>query len=159
MYPFWSETTFGHTRYSWDWTKLYPSWHSESNKPAVSRRKATHHPTSLTLPLEKYPQWKRIKSNTVAAHLDCIAQDTPKSTTPTGNEHFGKTLVHPILLVRPVTLPLDSEPTAYYQMESTIWHLPSLLQIISHLTPSLVRWLITSWMPYMSPPACQIPRK
>ena len=60
----------------------------------------------------------------VAAHLNCIAQDTPKPTTPTENEHFEKTSVHPILLVRPVTLPIGPGPT--------VWHPPSLLQIISH---------------------------
>ena len=34
-----------------------------------------------------------------------------KPSTSIGNEHLGKTLVHPILLVRPVTLPVGSELT------------------------------------------------
>ena len=99
-------------------------------KPEVSRRRAAC-PTPLTLPLEEHPPRKRIRSNTVAAHLSHSAQDTLKPPTPTGNDHSGKTSVHPILLVRPVTLPVGPE--------QTIWHPPSLLQIISHLTPILVR--------------------
>ena len=104
------------------------------NKSKTLRKRAVH-PTSLTLPSEEHPPRKRISSNTVAAHLDCSEQGTSKPSISIGNEHFGKTLVHPVLLVRPVTLPVGSE--------STIWHPPSLLQIISHLTPNLVRQLTT----------------
>ena len=99
-------------------------------KLKVSRRR-TACPISQSLPSEGYPPRKRIRSNTVAAHLDRSAQDMSKPPTPTGNEHSGKTLVHPILLVRPVTLPVS--------LGLTIWHLPSLLQIISHPTSDLVR--------------------
>ena len=119
-------------------------------KLKASRRRAAH-PLSHSLLSEEHPPRKRIRSNTVAAHLDQSAQDTLKPPTPTGNEHSGKTLVHPILLVQPVTLPVGPG--------LTIWHPPSLLQIILHPTPDLVRRLTTSQMPYMSPPACQIPRK
>ena len=101
-------------------------------KPKASRRRVAH-PISLTLPLEEHLPRKRIRANTVAAHLNCSAQDTsnPPPPTSTGNNHSGKTSVHPILLVRLVTLPVGPGPT--------IWHLPSLLQIISHPTPNLMR--------------------
>ena len=119
-------------------------------KPKAHRKRAAH-PTSLPLMLEEHPPRKRIRSNMVTAHLNCSVQDTLKTPTFTGNDHFGKTSAHPILLVRLVTLPVGPGPT--------IWHPPSLLQIISHLTPNLVRQLTTSQMPYVSPPPCHIPRK
>ena len=59
------------------------------NKPAVSRRRAAH-PTSPTLPLEEHPSRKRIRSDTVTAHLDCSVQDMLKPPTATGIKHFGK---------------------------------------------------------------------
>ena len=96
-------------------------------KSTVLRKRAAH-PKSLTLPLEEHPPRKRVRSNTVAAHLDCSIQGTSKPSTSMGIECFG---VHPILLVRPVTLPVGSEPI--------IWHPPSLLKIVSHPTPDLVR--------------------
>ena len=100
-------------------------------KKSATLRKRTAHPKSQSLMPEGYPPRKRIRSNTVAAHLDRSAQGMLKPTTHTGNDHSRKTSVYPILLVRPVTLPVGSE--------SIIWHPPSLLQIISHLTPDLVR--------------------
>ena len=102
-------------------------------KLKASRRRAALHIFYFS-PSEEHPPRKRIRSNTVAAHLNHSVQYTlkpPPPPTSTGNNHSGKTLVHPILLVRPVTLPVDPGPT--------IWYLPSLLQIISHLTPDLVR--------------------
>ena len=86
----------------------------EKNSTALRKRAACS--KSLTLPLEEHPPRKRIKPNTVAAHLDSSIQGTSKPSTSMWIEHFG---VHPILLVRPVTLPVGSEPI--------IWHLPSLL--------------------------------
>ena len=80
---------------------------------------------------EGYPPRKRIRSNTVAAHLNRSAGGMLKPPTHTGNDHSGKTSVNPIPLVGPVTLPVGSE--------TIIWHPPSLLQIISHPTPNLVR--------------------
>ena len=117
-----------------DITEIGP--HSTSHvsvreKKSATFRKRTAHPKSQSLMLEGYPPRKRIRSNTVAAHLDQSAQGMLKPPTHTGNDHSGKTSVHPILLVRPVTLPVGSEPI--------IWHPPSLLQIISHPTPDLVR--------------------
>ena len=63
-------------------------------------------------------------------------------------EHFG---VHPILLVRLVTLPVGTEPT--------IWKPPPLLQIVSHPAPDLVKRLTTSCVPYVSSLTCQTFRK
>ena len=99
-------------------------------KSKASRGRAAQ-PTSLPLQLEEHPPRKRIRSNTVAAHLDHSAQDALRPPTPIRNEHSGATSIHPILPVRPVTLPVGPEPT--------MWHPPSLLQIISHPTPDLVR--------------------
>ena len=95
---------------------------------STALRKRAAHPKFLTLPSEEYLPRKRIRSNTVAAHLSCSIQGTPKPSTLIGIEWFG---AHPVLLVRPVTLPVGSEPI--------IWHPPSLLQIVSHPTPDLVR--------------------
>ena len=116
-------------------------------KSPVFRKKATF-PASLVLPPEEHPPRKRIKPNTVATLLDHNSQGTLEPSTTIGIEHFG---VHPILLVRPVTLPVGTEPT--------IWKPPPLLQIVSRPTPDLVKRLTTSCVPYVSSPACQIFRK
>ena len=97
-------------------------------KKSTAPRKRAAHPKSLTLPSEEHPPRKRIRSNTVAAHLNSSIQGMSEPSTSIGIEHFG---VHPILLVRPVTLPVGLEPI--------IWYPPSLLQIVSHPTPDLVR--------------------
>ena len=112
-------------------------------KSPVFRKKATH-PSSLVLPPEEHPPRKRIKPNTVAALLDYSLQGTSEPATTIKIEQFG---VHPILLVRPVTLPVGTEPP--------IWKPPPLLQIVSHPTPDLVKRLTTSCVPYVSSPACQ----
>ena len=91
------------------------------NKSPVFRKKSTH-PASLVLPSEEHLPRKRIKSNTIAALLDHSSQGKSEPSTAIGIEHFG---VHLILLVRPVTLPVCTEPT--------IWKPPPLLQIIQHL--------------------------
>ena len=80
-------------------------------KKSTALRKRAAHPKSLTISLGEHLPRKRIRPNTVAAHLDCSIQGTSKPSTSIGNEHFGKTLVHPILLVRPVTLPVGLELT------------------------------------------------
>ena len=85
-------------------------------KKSIALRKRAAHPESLNISLEEHLPRKRIRSNTAAAHLNHSIQGTSKSTTSIGIEHFG---VHPILLVRPVTLPVGSKPI--------IWHPPSLL--------------------------------
>ena len=112
--------------------RLKPTPHvtvRERKSTAIIKR--TAHPIPQSLMSEGYPPRKSIRSNTVAAHLYQSAQDMLKPPTHTGNDHSGKTSVHSILLVRPVTLPAGSEPI--------IWHPPSLLQIISHPTPDSVR--------------------
>ena len=99
-------------------------------KKSTALRKRAAWPKSLTLPLEEHLPRKRIRSNTVAAHLNCCIQGTSEPSTLIGIEHFG---AHPVLLVRLVTLPIGSEPI--------ICCIPavSLLQIVSHPTPDLVR--------------------
>ena len=116
-------------------------------KSPVFRKKATC-PASLVLPPEEHPPRKRIKPNTVATLLDHNSQGMSEPSTTIGIEHFG---VHPILLVRPVILPVGTEPT--------IWKPPPLLQIVSHPTPDLVKRLTTSRVPYVSSLACQSFRK
>ena len=117
------------------------------NKSPVFRKKTTC-PASLVLPSEEHLPRKSIKPNTVAALLDHSSQGMSEPSTTIGIEHFG---VHPILLVRPVTLPVGTEPT--------IWKPPPLLQIVSHPTPDLVKRLATSRVPYVSSLACQTFRK
>ena len=102
---------------------------ARENKSTALRKRAACH-KSLILPSEEHPPRKRIKPNTVATLLYSSIQSTSEHSTSIGKEHSGETLIHPILLVRPVTLPVGSEPI--------IWHPPSLLQIVSHLTPDLV---------------------
>ena len=102
----------------------------------------------LVLPPEEQPSRKRIKPNTVAALLDHNSQGTSEPSTTIRIEHFG---VHPILLVRLVTLSVGTEPT--------IWKPPPLLQIVSCPTPDLVKRLTTSCVPYVSSPAYQTFRK
>ena len=80
-------------------------------KKLKAPRKRAACPTSLSILLEENPLRKRIRSNTVAAHLNRSAQDTSKRPTPTENDYSGKTSVHPILLVRLVTLPVGPGPT------------------------------------------------
>ena len=100
------------------------------NSP-VFRKKATH-PASLVLPPEEHPSRKEIKPTTVVTLLDHNSQDTSEPSTTIGIEHFG---VPPFLLVRPVTLPVGTEPT--------IWKPPPLLQIVSRSTQDLVTRLTT----------------
>ena len=116
------------------------------NSP-VFRKKATC-PASLVLPPEEHPPRKRIKPTTVATHLDQNSQGMSEPSTTIGIEHFG---VLPFLLVRPVTLPISTEPT--------IWKPPPLLQIVSHPTPDLVMRLTTSRVSYVSSPDCLTFRK
>ena len=116
-------------------------------KSPVFRKKATH-PASLVVPPEEHPPRKRIKPNTVATFLEHNSQSMSEPSTTIGIEHFG---VPPFLLVRPVTLPVDTEPT--------VWKPPPLLQIVSCPTPDFVKRLTTSHVPYVSSLACQTFRK
>ena len=119
----------------------------ECKNSPVFRKKAIH-PASLVLPPEEHPPRKRIKSTTVTTHLNHNSQGTLEPSTTIGIEHFG---VPPFLLVRPVTLPIGTEPT--------IWKPPPLLQIVSHPTPDLVKRFTTSHVSYVSSPDCQTFRK
>ena len=109
---------------------LTPHDTARENKSTALRKRAAH-PKSLILPLEEHPPRKRIKPNTVTTHLDSSLQGMSEHSTSIRKGHSGETVVHPILLVKLVTLPVGSELIT--------WHLPSLLQIVSHLTPDLVR--------------------
>ena len=113
---------------SLDTTENLTSHDTVRKRKSTALRKRAACPKSLTLPLEEHLPRKRIRSNTVAVHLDCSIQGMLKPTTSIGIEHFG---VHSILLVRLVILPVGSDPI--------IWYPPSLLQIVSHPTPDLVR--------------------
>ena len=119
----------------------------ECKNSPVFRKKATH-PASLVLSLEEHPPRKRTKPTTVATLLNHNSQGMSEPSTTIGIEHFG---VPPILLVRPVTLPVGTEPT--------IWKPPPLLQIVSRPTPDLVKRLTTSHVSYVSSPDCQTFRK
>ena len=58
-------------------------------KKSTALRKRAARPKSPTLPSEEHLPRKRIRSNTVAAHLDCSIQGTSKPSTLIGIEHFG----------------------------------------------------------------------
>ena len=101
-------------------------------------------PSSLILPSEEKSPRKRSRTNTVAALLGNTSvkrQDTPitKDTTHSG--------AHPILLVRPVRLPVGTDQVT--------WSPPSLLQIVPRPTPELVRKLTNSRIPYVNSPVSQ----
>ena len=101
-------------------------------------------PSSIILPSEGKSPRKRSRTNTVAALLDNTSakrQDTPITIDKT---HSG---AHPILLVRPVRLPVDTDPVT--------WNPPSLLQIVPRPTPELVRKLTNSRIPYVNSPVSQ----
>ena len=101
-------------------------------------------PSSLILPSEGKLPRKRSRTNTVAALLDNTSakrQDTPIMIDKT---HSG---AHPILLVRPVRLPVGTDPVT--------WNPPSLLQIVPRPTPELVRKLTNSCIPYVNSPVSQ----
>ena len=111
-------------------------------KTSTALRKRAAHPTSLTLSLKEPQQKKKkkIKSEPEATNLNNCMQSTSDSSIIVRPDGSEKTLVHPvvhpILVVRPVTLPVGSEPI--------IWQPPFLLQNVTHPTPDLVRKLATS---------------
>ena len=101
-------------------------------------------PSSLILPSEGKLPRKRSRTNTVAALLDYTSAKRPDTPIMTDNTHSG---AHPILLVRPVRLPVGTGPAT--------WNPPSLLQIVPRPTPGLVRKLTNSCIPYVNSPVCQ----
>ena len=114
----------------------------DQNSKALKKRVVR--PSSLIIPSEGKSPRKRSRTNTVAALLSNTPvkrQDTPITID---NTHSG---AHPILLVRPVRLPVGTDPVT--------WNPPSLLQIVPHPTPELVRKLATSGIPYVNSPVSQ----
>ena len=107
-------------------------------------KKRVIRPSSLILPSERKSPRKKSRTNTVAALLDYTSAKRPDTPITTDSTHSG---VHPILLVRPVRLPVGIDPTT--------WNPPSLLQIVPHPTPELVRKLANSRIPYVNSPTCQ----
>ena len=107
-------------------------------------KKRVVRPSSLLLPSEGKSPTKRSRPNTVAALLDYTSVKGPDTPITTDNTHSG---AHPILLVRPVRLSVGIDPTT--------WNPPSLLQIVSHPMPELVRKLTNSCIPYVNSPVCQ----
>ena len=122
-------------------TILHDTDKDQNSKMLVKR---VVRPSSLILPSEGKSPRKQNRTNSVAALLDYTSvkrSDTPITTDST---HSG---VHPILLVRPVRLPVGTDPTT--------WNPPSLLQIVSHPMPELVRKLTNSRIPYVNSPVSQ----
>ena len=113
----------------------------ETDKDRNSKvlKKRVVRPSSLILPSEGKSPRKKSRTNTVAALLDYTSAKRPDTPITTDSTHSG---VHPILLIRPVRLPVGTDPAT--------WNPPSLLQIVSHPTPELVRKLTNSCIPYVN---------
>ena len=107
-------------------------------------KKRVVRPSSLILSSEGKSLRKKSRTNTVAAPLDYTSAKRPDTPIRTDSTHSG---VHHILLVRPVRLPVGTDPAT--------WNPPSLLQIVSHPMPELVRKLTNSHIPYVNSPVCQ----
>ena len=111
--------------------------HCDKNSETIKRGIAR--PASLALPSEKDLPCKRSKSNTVATLLETQTTKKPDTPIPTDITHFG---IHPVLL-----------------FETTLITPPSLLHIVPHPTPELVRKLTNSRISYVNPPVCQRTKK
>ena len=114
----------------------------DQNSKAFKKRVVR--PLSLILPSEGKSPRKKSRTNTVAALLDYTSAKRPDTPIMTDSTHSG---VHPILLVGLVRLPVGTDPAT--------WNPPSLLQIVSHPTPELVRKLTNSRIPYVNSPVSQ----
>ena len=117
---------------------------TDKDKKSKALKKRVVRPSSLIIPSGGKSPRKRSRTNTVAALLGNTSvkrQDTPITTD---NTHSG---AHPILLVRPVRLPVGTDPVT--------WDPPSLLQIMPRPTPELVRKLTNSRIPYVNSPVSQ----
>ena len=121
---------------------------TDKDQNSKTFKKRVIRPSSLVFSSEGDPPRKRSRPNTVAALLNSNSAKRPDTPITTDNTHSG---VHPILLVRPVRLPVGTEPTT--------WNPPSLLHIVSRPTPELVRRLTNSRIPYVNSPVCQKYRK
>ena len=111
--------------------------HCEEN--SGTHKRGITRPASLALTSEKDLPCKRSKSNTVAALLETKTTEKPDTPIPIDITHFG---THPVLLLETAFL----EP-------------PSLLHIVSHPTPELVKKLTNSRLPYVNPPVCRRTKK
>ena len=117
---------------------------TDKDQNSKTFKKRVVRPSSLIIPSEGKLPRKRSRTNTVAALLGNTSvkrQDTPITTD---NTRSG---AHPILLVRPVRLPVGTDPVT--------WSPPSLLQIVPCPTPELVRKLTNSRIPYVNSPVGQ----
>ena len=117
---------------------------TDKDQNSKTFKKRVVRPSSLSLPSEGKSPRKRNRPNTVAALLDYTSAKRPDTPITTDNTHSG---AHPILLVRPVRLPVGTDPAT--------WNPPSLLQIVSRPRPELMGKLANSRIPYVNSPACQ----
>ena len=117
---------------------------TDKDQNSKTLKKRVVRPLSLILPSEGKSPRKRSRTNTVAALLDYTSAKRPDTPITTDITHSG---AHPILLVRPVRLPVGTDPAT--------WNPPSLLQIVPRPTPELVRKLTNSHIPYVNSPVCQ----
>ena len=117
---------------------------TDKDQNSKTFKKRVVRPSSLILSSVGNLPRKRSRPNTVAALLDSNSAKRPDTPITTENTHPG---VHPILLVRPVRLPVGTEPATLNP--------PSLLQIVSRPTPELVRKPTNSHIPYVNSPVCQ----
>ena len=117
---------------------------TDKDQNSKTFKKRAIRPSSLILPLERKLPRKRSKTNTVSALLDNTS--TKRQDTPITTDHT-QSGVHPILLVRPVRLPVGTDQVT--------WSPPSLLQIVPHPTSELVRKLTNSCIPYVNSPVSQ----
>ena len=117
---------------------------TDKDQSSKTLTKRVVRPSSLILPSEKTSPRKRSRTNTVAALLGNTSVERQDTPITKDNTHSG---AHPVLLVRPVGLPVGTDPVT--------WDPPSLLQIVPHPTPELVRKLTTSRIPYVNSPVSQ----
>ena len=117
---------------------------TDKDQSSKTLTKRVVRPSSLILPSEEKSPRKRSRTNTVAALLGNTSVERQDTPITKDNTHSG---AHPILLVRPVRLPVGTDPVT--------WNPPSLLQIVPHPTPELVRKLTISRIPYVNSPVSQ----
>ena len=117
---------------------------TDKDQNSKTLKKRVVRPSYLILSSEGKSPRKKSRTNTVAALLDYTSAKRPDTPITTDSTHSG---AHPILLVRPDRLPVGTDPAT--------WNPPSLLQIVSHPMPELVRKLTNSRIPYVNSPVSQ----
>ena len=118
---------------------------TDKDQNSKTFKKRVVRPSSLIIPSEGKLPRKRSRTNTVAALLGNTSVKRQGTPITTDNICSG---AHPILLVRPVRLLVGTDPVT--------WSPPSLLQIVPHPTPELVRKLTNSHIPYVN---CSVSQK